>query len=142
MIPIPSRIYGQKDTKVIINGVPIFNFMDGTSVRVTFDGGEVEKTEGTDGPGLNIATAQGGTVNFTIRESSINYNYLMGLFKLESALTGVTVSCIVVSGSRIAHVMPRGLIGQPGELATGDKKQGGIEFKVIGDLIEAGASLI
>lgn len=142
MIPIPSRIYGQKDSKILVNGVPIFNLMDGSSIRVVFDGGEVDKTEGTDGPGLNIATAQGGTVYFTIRETSVSYNYLMGLFQLESALTGVTVSVVMMSGSRIVFTMPRALIGQPGELSTGDKKQGGVEFKIVGDIIFALASPI
>ena len=134
---IPTRIYGQKDSRLIINGRPITGLMDGTPFKIQFDGGEVEKTEGTDGPGLNIATPQGGTITFTIRETSPDYDFLLSMFDLESEFTGSTVSALFMSGSRIVAEMPRALIGRPGEWSTGDKKQGGIEFKIVGDSITA-----
>jgi len=135
----PSRIYGQKDALLIVNGRAISGFMDGAPFKIQFDGGEVAKTEGTDGPGMNIATPQGGTFHFTIRESSPDYDYLLGLYQLESNKTGVTVSASFISGGQMVFEMPRCLIGLPGELSTGDKKQGGTEFMIIGDSISANA---
>jgi hypothetical protein len=131
----PTRIYGQKDALLIINGRQIYGFMDGAPFKIQFDGGEVAKTEGTDGPGLNIATSQGGTFHFTVRESSPDYDFLLGIFALESDTTGVTVAATFVSGGQMVFDMPRCLLGLPGELSTGDKKQGGTEFMIIGDSI-------
>ena len=130
-----SRIYGQKNSRIMINGRQITGFMDGSSIKVSFDGGEVDKTEGTDGPGLNVATDQGGTIGFTLRETTNDYQYLLQLWKLEEANVGTTINCTFMSGSQIVLSMPRALIAKPGELSTGDKKQGGIEFRVIGDSI-------
>ena len=130
-----SRIYGQKNTRIIVNGRQITGFMDGAPVKVVFDGGEVDKTEGTDGPGLNVATEQGGTISFTLRETSNDYYYLLGLWQQEEEFIGYTVSLTFMSGSQIILNLPRALIAKPGEWNTGDKKQGGIEFKVIGDSI-------
>lgn len=130
-----SRIYGQKNSRILINGKQITGFMDGATIKVSFDGGEVDKTEGTDGPGLNVATDQGGTISFTLRETTNDYQYLLRLWKQEEQNVGYTINCTFMSGSQIVLHMPRALISRPGELNTGDKKQGGIEFRVIGDSI-------
>jgi hypothetical protein len=110
--------------------------MDGASIKVTYDGGEVEKTEGTDGAGLNVATHQGATISFTLRETSTDNNFLRGIFETQqfaSVMQPVSaIPCSLITGGGVIVAMTNCLISPPGELSTGDKKQGGIEWKVVG----------
>lgn len=122
-------VYNQKNTTLTVDGVPITGFMDGTSLTVTYDGGEVDKTQGTDGAGINIATPQGMTVQFTLRETSWSHDFLASLFTRQSnGASGVTV--VLRTGANILHMLTDAYIGQPGQLTTGDKKQGGIQYTV------------
>lgn len=130
------RLYSQKDTKLLIDGFRVEGYMDGAPIKVTFDGGEIEKTEGTDGPGLNMATPQGGTIAFTIREDSDFYNYAVGLYEAQLATGGIVIlNATLFSGSQLIMTLNDALITRPGELSTGDKKQGGVEFKIVGKAI-------
>ncbi len=129
-IPVFSKIYSQKDCRLMVAGKPISMFMDGAPFRITFDGGEVEKTEGTDGPGLNRATGQGGTLSFTIRETSGDYSFLHGLWVAQGA-SGLTTIATFSSGAKVLYNLADCLISLPRELNTGDKKQGGVEFVII-----------
>jgi hypothetical protein len=131
-----TKVYSQKGAVLNVKGLPISGFMDGSSIKVTWDGGEVEKTEGTDGAGLNLATHQGATISFTLRETSSDNSVLRGIFEAQQ-YAGVfgdvtVVPCALITGGGVAVAMANCLIGPPGELSTGDKKQGGIEWKVIG----------
>ena len=131
-----SRVYSQKGTILNVKGLPISGFMDGASIKVTYDGGEVEKTEGTDGAGLNVATHQGATISFTLRETSTDNEVLRGIFEAQqyaSVMQPVSIiPCTLISGGGVVVAMTDCLISPPGELSTGDKKQGGIEWKVVG----------
>ena len=129
-IPVFSKIYQQKDCSVNISGRKIGGFMDGSSILVRFDGGEVAKTEGTDGPGLNRATAQGGTLEFTIRENSGDYQFLYGLFIAQSA-SGLTTAATFSSGSKVLFTFMDAILSLPGEMNTGDKKAAGVKFTLI-----------
>lgn len=129
-VPFFSKIYSQKDCKLMVSGKIISGFMDGAPFRVTFDGGEVDKTEGTDGPGLNRATGQGGTLSFTIRETSGDYQFLHGLWVAQGA-TGLTTVATFSSGARVLFNMADCLVSLPRELSTGDKRQGGVEFIIV-----------
>ena len=64
------KVYNQKNMSLIVDGVQIQDFAEGTSFVYTFDGGEVLKTQGTDGASVNIATNQGATLQFTLWETS------------------------------------------------------------------------
>jgi hypothetical protein len=128
-----TKIYSQVNTKLLVKGIPVSGFMDGTSIKVTYEGGEVEKTEGTDGAALNLATHQGATISFTLRETSDSYEVMRGLFLAQQSAPALSyVPCALLTGGGVAVAMSQCLISPPGELATGDKKQGGVEFKVVG----------
>ena len=43
------KVYNQKNLSLIIDGVQIMDFAEGATFVYTFDGGEVQKTQGTDG---------------------------------------------------------------------------------------------
>ena len=56
------KVYNQKNMSLTIDGVNIQDFHEGATFVYTWDGGEVDKTQGTDGAGINIATNQGATL--------------------------------------------------------------------------------
>lgn len=121
------RVYNQKALTITVDGVNITDFMDGASCIITLDGGEVQKTEGTDGPGINLATDQGSTLQFTLRETSRSIKFLNDLrLRQQSGLAGVTA--IVRTGANILLTMPDAFISRPGALNTGDKTQGGFQY--------------
>ena len=124
------KVYNQKNLTLTIDGVTIQDFMDGASITIVADGGEVDKTQGTDGPGINIATNQGGTIRFTLRETSRSRQFLFDLRKRqENGGDGVTV--ILRTGADVLETMTDSFIGNAGELSTGDKTQGGIEYTLM-----------
>ncbi|MDL2317124.1 hypothetical protein LJC59_08645 [Desulfovibrio sp. OttesenSCG-928-A18] len=120
-------IYNQKTTTLTIDGVTIQDFDEGGSISYTLDGGEVDKTQGTDGAGINIASNQGSTLKFTLRETSRSRQFLADLRKRqENGGAGVTV--VLRTGADVLETMTDAFIGRAGELSTGDKKQGSIEY--------------
>lgn len=123
------NVYSQKQNTLTIDGVTMQDYMDGASIIVTYDGGEVDKTQGTDGAGINIATEQGMTIQFTLREDSRSRAFLESLHRRQEESGGVTV--IFRSGVNVLYSMSQAFIGLPGPLNTGDKKQGGIQYTVM-----------
>ena len=73
------KVYNQKNMSLTIDGVNIQDFHEGATFVYTWDGGEVDKTQGTDGAGINIATNQGATLQFTLRETSRSIKFLSDL---------------------------------------------------------------
>lgn len=120
-------VYNQKGLTITIDGVNVQDYMDGASCIITLDGGEVQKTQGTDGAGINIATDQGATIQFTLRETSRSIKFLTDLRLRQSSGTG-GVTSVVRTGANILMTMPESYISRPGQLSTGDKTQGGLQF--------------
>lgn len=126
------RAYNQKNTTVLVNGVPLVGLADGDSVKVTPAGGEVERTEGTDGPGLNQATNQGGDIEVELREDSPSIGYLDGL-RLMQEQTAVPLPAVsVMTGVLAIETLSFVMLARRGELATGGKKMGKRMWKFIG----------
>ena len=120
-------VYNQKALTVTVDGVTIMDFFEGAPVTYMWDGGEVDKTQGTGGPGINIATNQGSTLQITLRETSRSIGFLQSLrTRLENGGAGVTV--VIRTGAQILLTMTDAYISRPGQLSTGDKRQGGIQF--------------
>lgn len=125
-----SRLYNQKNLTITIDGITIQDFFEGAVVTYTYDGGEVDKTQGTDGAGINLATNQGATVAFILRETSRSRAYLQAIrLRQENGGPGVTV--VVRTGADVLHVLTEAYIGREGELSSGDKKQGGIQYTLM-----------
>lgn len=122
--------YNQKDLTLTIDGTTIQDFHEGASVVFTYDGGEVDKTQGTDGASINIATDQGATVKFTLRETSRSRQFLADLRKRQyNGGSGVTV--VLRTGADVLETMTDAYLSNPGELSTGDKKMGGIQYTMM-----------
>jgi hypothetical protein len=119
--------YNQQTTSVLIDGVAIQDFFEGASIVFVVDGGEVDKTHGTDGPAVNLATDQGATCKFTLRETSRSRQFLADLRRRQSnGGSGVTV--VLLTGAEVVQTMQGAYLSNPGELSTGDKKMGSIQY--------------
>lgn len=123
-------VYNQKNLVLTIDGATVQDFFEGASIVFTYDGGEVDKTQGTDGASINIATDQGATIKFTLRETSRSRQFLADLRKRQyNGGAGVTV--VLRTGADVLETMTDAYIGNPGELSTGDKKMGGIQYTMM-----------
>lgn len=120
-------VYNQKNLTLTIDGTTIQDFFEGTSVVLTLDGGEVDKTQGMDGASINIATNQGATLRFTLRETSRSHQFLADLRKRQEN-GGAGVTAILRTGADVLQTMTESYISRPGELSTGDKKMGSQEY--------------
>jgi hypothetical protein len=117
---------------VTIDGVTIQDLHEGATLVFTYDGGEVDKTQGTDGASINMATHQGATVKITVRETSRSRAFLDALHDRQY-YGGDGVTVIVRTGADVLHSMTDAFISRPGELSTGDKKQGGIQYTLMSE---------
>ena len=126
------RAYNQKNTTVLVNGVPLIGLADGDSVKVTPAGGEVERTEGTDGPGLNQATNQGGDIEVELREDSPSIGYLDNLRLMQEQTSLPIPNVTVLTGVLAVETLSMVMLSRRGELATGGKKMGKRMQKFIG----------
>lgn len=120
------RVYNQHLVTLTVDGRQIKDFAEGSTISLTYDGGEVEKTQGTDGAGLNRATRQGATIQFTIREDSDSREFLRSLNLRQDDAAGVSV--ILRTGVDVIERLPDAYISQAGNLSTGDKRMGSIEY--------------
>jgi hypothetical protein len=134
--PLSERAYNQADITVTVNGIPIQGLMEGTSVTVIPHGGEVEVTQGTDGPGLNVATKQGGEIRMTLRESSPGHAILQQL-RTQQELAPVGVPVVIFTGVGAVETLLGSLVSLPGELTTGDKKQAARIYRFVGTTLNS-----
>lgn len=118
-----DSVYRQKITSIIFNSVPLQGLMEGASVRIRPVGGEVQPTEGTDGPGVNIATRQGHIVEVDIREDSPDHEFINDVGRNQSN-GGPGVGLVLYMGTSRVFSTDEAYVGAPGQLSTGDKKQG------------------
>jgi hypothetical protein len=124
------RVYNQKNLNLTVDGVTIQDFYEGSAVTYIYDGGEVDKTQGTDGAGINIATNQGATIRFVLRETSRSRNLLRAL-RLTQEAGGPGAMVVLRTGADVLHTLTDAYLSREGELASGDKKQAGIQYQLM-----------
>lgn len=125
-----TDVYNQASVTITVDGFPITGLHEGTSFTYIRDGGEVQKTQGTDGAAINIATDQGATLRFTLKETSASHSFLSSL-KRTQARGGSGVTVVIRTGADVLHLMNNAYVSNPGELASGDKTQAGIEYTIM-----------
>ena len=106
------NLYNQASTSIIVDGNQIYDLFEGATITYTFDGGEVAKTQGTDGAGINIATNQGSTLQFTLKEISRSIGFLNNL-RLRQENGGLGVTVVVRTGANILLTMTNAYISRP-----------------------------
>jgi len=65
-----TNIYMQQRHTLIIDGVPINGFAEGDYIRVKLDGNAAQRTQGGDGPTMNLTVKQGGQLNISLLPTS------------------------------------------------------------------------
>jgi hypothetical protein len=79
---------------------------------------------------MNMATHQGTQIQFTLREDSPSREYLFCLHNSQyNGADGVTV--IMRSGVDVLETLTNSIVSLPGELSTGDKTQGSLQYTII-----------
>ncbi len=129
-----KEIYNQLHNKVVFNGVTLQGYADGTSIEVEYVGGEVDITEGTDGGGLNIATDQGMRIRVTLRETSPSIDVIETARTAQSLLSQPNL-VLLQTGADVKYTITNALVSKPGNLTTGDKRQGGVQYEFVGTQI-------
>lgn len=129
-----KEIYNQLHNKVVFNGVTLQGYADGTSIEVEYVGGEVDITEGTDGGGLNIATNQGMRIRVTLRETSPSIDVIETARTAQSLLSQPNL-VLLQTGADVKYTITNALVSKPGNLTTGDKRQGGVQYEFVGTQI-------
>ncbi len=64
------NLYAQNRHTLIIDGVPISGFADGDWAQVKVEGNVAARTQGGDGPAMNLSTPQGGAITVNILPTS------------------------------------------------------------------------
>lgn len=129
-----KEIYNQKNNKVVFNGVTLQAYADGTAIEVEYVGGDVDITEGTDGGGLNIATDQGMKIRVTLRETSPSIDVIETARMLQNQLSTPNV-VLLQTGANVKYTITNALVSKPGNLTTGDKRQGSVQYEFVGTQI-------
>ncbi|MDR1534726.1 MAG: hypothetical protein LBU64_06445 [Planctomycetota bacterium] len=120
---MPEKVYRQKYVVCTYNGVLLQGQGEGGSYVVRHRGGEVELTEGTDGGDINLAADQGIQIDITFRETADAHEFLWNMHRSQgNGAPGATLAIITGTGRTLTA--PDCFVSMPGELATGDKRQG------------------
>lgn len=64
------NLYAQNRHVLIVDGVPLAGFAEGDHIRVKLDGNAAQRTQGGDGPSMNITTEQGGMISIGLLPTS------------------------------------------------------------------------
>ena len=118
-----ETVYRQQFISATYNGTPLQGLMDGASIRVITRGGELDLTEGTDGGDVNIATLQGMQVEISLRETSTVHEFLFEQNRSQ-ANGGPGATLMLYTGTGRSLNCGDMFVSVPGQLGTGDKKQG------------------
>lgn len=121
--------YNQKLTSASINGMILEGFAEGTPIRFNHDGGEVSKTQGADGPGINRATPQGATIEIDLREDSPS-NFVLNDMIRNQVAGGPSLTMVLYTGCQVTFT-GKVQISVPGQLATGGPQMGSMTYTFV-----------
>lgn len=127
---MPESVYRQQWIAAAYNGIPLQGMHEGGSIVVRPRGGEVDLTEGTDGGDVNLATDQGIEIEITLRETSYVHEMLFSQH-LSQGRGGPGATISLYTGTGRVLTATECFVGMPGELSTGDKKQGSHAYRFV-----------
>ena len=64
------NLYGQGRHIVVVDGIPLTGFAEGDFISIKADGNAAQRTQGGDGPAMNLTVAQGGQVTLSLLPTS------------------------------------------------------------------------
>lgn len=94
------KTYDPKQVQIIVGGVPITGFADGTFVRVGHRNVAWELSVGADGEGVRTkSNDESGFIEITLQQSSKSNQYLSDLYNADRLSNAGLVSGLVKDGS-------------------------------------------
>lgn len=72
-------LYSQQRHVLIVDGIPLSGFAEGDYLQVKADGNAATRTQGGDGPAMNLTAAQGGQVTIGLLPTSPAIGLLYGV---------------------------------------------------------------
>lgn len=121
------NLYAQNRHVVIVDGIPITGFGDGDFISVKVDGNAAQRTQGGDGPAMNITVAQGGQVTLGLLPTSPAIGPLYALRDAQQ-LNPRLFSVVLMSGVEEVISANGCAFGDLPQFATGGPEQKAREF--------------
>lgn len=117
--------YDQQGAQLIVQGVPIQDFMDGSSIRYRSGGDEATVTKGLDGATMNLSRDFTATIEFDLKETSSSNDVLGGLAKAQRASLYLDLTVVFIDGAGATHAGSGGAIQKRADVDTGGPSMGG-----------------
>jgi hypothetical protein len=98
------RTFDPKSVIIVVGGVPMSGYADGTFLEITADNQQFTKVVGADGSTTRVKSNNyGGVMTLTLSQSSPSNDVLSGILALDRATNGGVVPILIkdMSGSTI-----------------------------------------
>ena len=92
-----SSLYMQQRHTIVIDGVPCSGFAEGDYIQVKLDGAAAARTQGGDGPAMNVSVDQGGQIMISLNPISPVLGVLYGIRDAQK-VTPRMFSIVLMSG--------------------------------------------
>lgn len=122
-----KNIYMQARHTLIIDGVPITGFADGDHLQIKPEGNAAARSQGGDGPAMNISVDQGGQITISLLPTSPALGTLYSLRdaqKLSPRLFGI----VLMSGVEEVITGAGCAFGELPQFSTGGPTMQGRQF--------------
>ncbi len=121
--------YNQHFIGISVAGHYIQGLMDGTPIRFNPQAGQTSITEGTNGPGVNIATKQGCIIEFDLMETSPDHEFIADINRMQYEGGGAVPVTMWTGTGRIFSCA--GFVSQPSGLTTGGPQMGSQTYTIV-----------
>ncbi len=122
-------VYNQHFIAISIAGHTIQDLMDGNPIRFNPQGGQTSITEGTNSPGLNIATKQGCIIEFDLKEISPDHEFIADINRTQYEGGGAVPVTLFTGTGRTFSC--GAYVSQPSGLTTGGPKMGSHTYTLV-----------
>lgn len=92
-----TNIYMQARHSLVVDGVPVVGFAEGDFLQVKLDGNAAQRTQGGDGPAMNLSVEQGGNLTLSLLPTSPALGVLYGIREAQK-LNPRLFSVVLMSG--------------------------------------------
>ena len=123
------NLYAQNRHTLIVDGVAIQGFAEGDFLSVKQDGNAAARTQGADGPSMNISSAQGGNITIELQPTSPALGQLYAL-REQQLREPRMFSIVLVSGVDETINAAGCAFGEQPQFATGGPTMQGRQFSI------------
>lgn len=92
------NLYSQNRHTVVVDGVALAGFAEGDYIQVKKDGNAAQRTQGGDGPAMNISTDQGGQITIGLNPTSPALGFLYEIREQQRVFPRL-ISIVLITGT-------------------------------------------